>query len=111
MMPTLLREKMVTARKTRSCMTCGATAIHPGEQYRRSTYVYDGRVYDWVGCKPCDEIQDLVYSWWDSPEDGIGADEYVEWAWEFEDDPQHGEAARAFLERRRQATEASGGAR
>lgn len=99
-MPQLLKEKMVKARKAHNCQTCLTVTIQPGTVYRRATYVYDGMVYDWVSCEPCEAISMLVYDWWsDSGEEGVGFDEYRDWAYEHEDDPEHGEAARAYLQR------------
>lgn len=98
-MPDLLREKTVTARKAHECMTCTATAIRPGETYVRTTYVYDGHLYDWVQCTECDQISGLVYNWSSDPDEGVGRDDFMEWAREHHDDPRHGEAARAYLAR------------
>ncbi|WP_238840752.1 hypothetical protein [Prescottella equi] len=108
MMPTLLSRKSRTARKAHACMTCHS-AIRPATEYVRETFLHDGQIYDWVSCQPCRDMFDLVWSW-AYADDGIDADHYAEWADEFEDDPQHGETAHAFLERRRNAAEASDGA-
>lgn len=98
-MPDLINDKTVTARKPHGCMTCG-TAIQAGETYSRQTYVYDGRVYDWVQCAECRALSGIVFRWVeDWYDEGIGQDEYVEWAREHRDDPTQGEAARAFLAR------------
>jgi len=106
MSPQLLAEKTVTARKPHACMTCNTVAIQSGIQYRRSTYVYDGRVYDWVQCLPCQAVADLVWQWANG-QDGIDADDYAEWADEFQEHPKHGEAARAHLARLRPSDEVS----
>lgn len=102
-MPELLREKTVTARKAHRCATCNATAIQPGQTYHRATYVYDGRVYDWVQCVECDKLVGIVYDW-SGADEGVGLDEYVEWAEDHRDDETHGDAARAYLARLRPAT-------
>lgn len=81
-MPSLIAEKTVTARKPHRCLCCGVVAIHPGQRYHRETYVYDGRVYDWVSCADCNEIQGDVYEWHGCPDEGVGADEFDEWAME-----------------------------
>lgn len=103
-MPILLRERTLTARKTHTCRTCFAPAAQPGEKYRRETYVFDGRVYDWVTCQPCADLALIVWDWAMSPDDvGIGPDSYEDWArdvlagWESD---EHAEAARAYLTRR-----------
>ncbi|KSU80770.1 hypothetical protein AS032_08280 [Rhodococcus qingshengii] len=85
-------------------MTCNTVAIQSGVQYRRTTMVYDGRVYDWVQCQPCDAIRNSVWQW-SNNDDGIDADDYSEWADEFQDHPTLGEAARAHLARLRPVTE------
>lgn len=83
-MPELLRSKKVTARKAHSCATCYAAAIQPGQSYQRDTYVYDGHVYDWVMCEACHSIASRVFAWVDYYDEGIGADDYEEWAREYE---------------------------
>ena len=79
-MPTLLREKDVTARKPHVCRTCPNVAIEPGEVYRRSTYAHDGTVYDWVQCSACAEASGWVYAWAGCPDEGVGESEYLEWS-------------------------------
>lgn len=99
-MPSLLKSKTVKARKPHGCRTCNATAIQPGEEYQRDTYIYDGRVYDWVQCAACSTLGGLVYEWAGYPEDGIGRDEYVEWAREVcREETLAGECARWYLSR------------
>lgn len=94
-MAELLRSKMVTARKAHGCRTCNATAIQPGETYERQTYINDGTLYDWVQCGPCADLATEVWEWCLHPDDGIGQDEYVEWARDARGNPD----ARAFLTR------------
>lgn len=79
-MTALVKAKTVTARKVHACRCCGAAAIQPGETYTRETYVYDGQIYDWVMCAPCRVIAGDVYDWAGSPDEGVGNDQYVEWA-------------------------------
>ena len=104
----ILSKKTVTARKAHVCMTCSATAIQPGQTYRRATYIYDGRIYNWVQCVECDALGGIVYDW-SGADEGVGLDEYVEWAEEHRDDGAHGEAARAYLVRLRPATNRTDG--
>lgn len=99
-MPELLRSKTVTARKIHQCRSCFADAIQPGNTYTRDTYVYDGTVYDWVQCDACRAIMNAVYDWSVDAEEGITAETYDEWATEHRDESTHGEAARAYLERK-----------
>lgn len=103
-MPELIGERTIrSARKMHRCRTCFAPAALAGETYKRQTYVYDGRVYDWVSCQPCDEICGEVHSW-SMSEEGVTAFDYYEWADEYRNDPCLGSAARAYLARRSKAT-------
>jgi hypothetical protein len=98
---TLVKSKAVVARKAHACRCCGATAIQRGETYIRETYAYDGQIYDWVMCTPCGGIAGDVYEWAGAPDEGVGNDQYVEWAEEKALDPtgaEH-EHALAFLVR------------
>ena len=94
-MPDLISERTVTARKPHHCRCCDSVAVQPGDTYRRSTYAYDGRVYTWISCQPCNEISGDVWDWWDQPEEGCGRDSYIEWAEENPADPR----AVAYLHR------------
>lgn len=99
-MPELLKSKRVKARKSHQCETCNATAIEPGQEYQRGTYAYDGHVYDWVQCVACSAIGGLVYEWAGDPEEGVGRDDYIEWAREAQhEDTLTGERARWYLSR------------
>jgi len=99
-MPDLLKTKDVIARKAHGCQTCNATAIQPGEMYTRDTYVYDGRIYDWVQCVECSTLGGAVFRWAGYPDEGVSRDEYYEWARELVDtDTLEGERARWYLSR------------
>jgi hypothetical protein len=101
-MPTLISEKTVTARKPHVCQCCGGIAVKPGDTYNRATYVYDGRVYDWVSCTECQAVAGDVFEYAGDPEGGVGLDVYQEWA---EDAAAYSrndavrEAAKAYLAR------------
>lgn len=90
-------------------MTCLTTAIQPGQEYKRATYVLDGRIYDWVMCDECRACSSYVFEWCSYVEDGIGETDYDEWAydtgWEADSDPatqtDEQKAAIAYLVRRR----------
>lgn len=99
-MPTLLSSKLVTARKPHPCYTCGSGAVKPGESYRRETYVYDSRIYSWISCTLCDELMSEVYTWCGRPDEGVGGEDYIEWARVSVSNPEWGDRARAFLTRR-----------
>ena len=94
-MTVLISERTVTARKPHPCSTCTATAVQPGDTYQRVVYTYDGHIYSWISCQPCDEISGDVWDWWGQPEEGCGRDSYIEWAEENLADPR----AVAFLHR------------
>lgn len=99
-MPDLIKTKDVKARKAHVCETCNDTAIQPGETYTRDTYVYDGRMYDWVQCAACSAIGGIVYEWAGCPDEGVARDDYVEWARESATaDTLEGERARWYLAR------------
>jgi hypothetical protein len=102
-MPTLLREKTVRARKPHTCRCCYTVAVQPGETYTRSTYVFDGTVYDWVSCTECSAASTFVFEWTSWDDEGIGPDTYQEWAEEtangFGNSAEHA-AAEAYLSRR-----------
>lgn len=88
MTATLLREKHVKVRVDHYCLVCSGIAIHAGETYLRSTYAYDGRVYDWILCSDCEEMDGDVWAWANHSEDGIEAATYYEWASKYRDDPR-----------------------
>jgi hypothetical protein len=96
-MPQLLSRKTVTARVPHPCETCGTTAIAAGERYVREALVYDGRAYTWVQCLPCSGLSSAVWEWAGHPDEGIGMDDYHEWATESLNDPEMGDRAAAYL--------------
>jgi hypothetical protein len=107
-MSILLHEKKRRARKVHPCSTCGGPAAAVGELYVRSTYIYDDHIYDWVTCSPCRDITNAVYSWAYLPEEGITAEDYHEWAVAHEKaETPNGEAARAYLARESNDSEAN----
>jgi hypothetical protein len=99
-MPTLLRSKTPRARKPHRCSCCHG-AIPIGATYDRDTFIYDGIVYDWLTCVDCEPLLAEVYRWvYPMDDEGIGPEDYEEWARAHVDDPKHGAAARALLDRR-----------
>lgn len=98
-MPTLISDKIVTARKTHLCCTCDALAADVGQKYRRTTYAYDGVVYNWVQCQACKDLAPAIYDWSSAyADEGITRDDYNEWAYDHKDaDNANGEAARDYL--------------
>jgi hypothetical protein len=102
-MPTLIREKTVTARKPHACQCCGTVAVQPGETYKRATYAFDGRVYDWVSCTECQAASTFVFEWACWGDEGIGPDHYQQWAEETArgyGNSAELDAAEAYLRRR-----------
>lgn len=80
-MPDVLSRKTVRARKQHTCMTCHNVAVQPGQEYERTTLVYDGRIYDWVNCPACETAAPYVFKWvGDYGDEGISEDTYEEWA-------------------------------
>ncbi len=104
-MPDVLSRKTVRARKQHSCMMCHNLAVEPGQEYERSTLVYDGRIYDWVNCAACEALVPYVVDW--AVDDEISEDTVYEWAreiaWEADSTPDtqtdEQRAAVAFLGR------------
>lgn len=99
-MPDLVKTRTPRARKPPWCDACQTRTIAPGQTYRRDTYTYDGRIYDWPTCEPCEVITTLVFVWAGHPEEGVGADSYEGWAQDHQDDLTYGGVARAYLKRR-----------
>lgn len=107
-MPTLLHSAHPAARKVHRCNCCTGEIL-AGTAYCRETYVYDGHVYDWKACAGCEPLNDVVWSWVSRyADEGIDQDDYIEWARDHRDDPNHGEAARALLVRAGQPVEGGG---
>lgn len=77
-----LKEVTRRARKQHRCGMCSA-AINPSDLHRVSTNLYDGRVYDWRECLPCDRdvVVNLVHDWTGGYHDeGVGFEQACEWA-------------------------------
>lgn len=90
-MPTQLRATTRTARKVHYCSLCGGM-VKVGEKYHVSTNVFDGRVYDWRTCLPCqtDGIINEVYDWAGMPDEGVDSESAHDWAHEARHaDPGH----------------------
>ena len=101
-MSTFVREKNPTARKTHACSLCDGL-IAPGEQYTRTTSVYDGRMSDFLICEGCrqDKVLFRVYAWALDSNEGVTFDDAMEWAREH---AEHGTddsrlAAKNYLDR------------
>ena len=100
-MSTLLRSKIVTARKAHRCSCCSSVCVQPGDDYRRDSILNDGSVHDWIWCLECAAVFTVVWDWAGSPwDEGVGPDSFAEWANEMKaDDPR----AAAYLVRLRGA--------
>lgn len=74
-MPTFLRDAKPVSRGKVRCSLCDRV-IGRGEQYRRSTLIYDDRVYDWCECDRCRmfvrevDLMDLI----GDPDEGYSRD-------------------------------------
>lgn len=100
-MPTSLREATRTARKAHRCGACNGE-IPIGTKHRVSTNVWDGRVYDWRTCRPCDDdhIIGEVYYWAGYPDEGVDYESAWEWAHEYRVSTSAlGDTARRYLAR------------
>ena len=68
------------ARKRHWCEFCMGP-IQPGEHYQRKTDVTDGRMSTLKVCEPCEDISFAVWVHMGCPYDeGIGADDFRDWA-------------------------------
>lgn len=67
-----LRNSEPTARKQHKCMFCGGI-IEIGEQYQRSTNVFDGVLYDWVNHIMCNKIASKLRMY-DDADEGVTED-------------------------------------
>lgn len=94
-----LRTSTPVARKAYRCDWCYG-AIKPGEKYHRSTNIGDDGLYEWLACWPCETLAPEVWEWSYRPDEGMSEDTFAEWANDHRDDATHGEAARAYLDRR-----------
>lgn len=102
MVTVLSSSSVKSARKHHFCSLCGKVAAMPGEPYERLVCLSDDGdfVYNWIKCQPCTDIWDTVYAWVDPGwGEGLNGDDFAEWAAEHADDPEHGPAASAFLDR------------
>lgn len=76
---TVLKEAQPTARKPHRCHACTIT-IEPGTKYNRQTAVFDGRVYDWIACLPCESLLGDVSDWKGDDSEGVDGEDFYEWA-------------------------------
>lgn len=68
------------ARKHYRCAMCNAL-IRPGERHNVQTNVFDGHIYDWRDCLPCQ--RDLVVTYvhdWTGRDEGVDYEAAMEWA-------------------------------
>lgn len=101
--PRLLKATRPKARKANRCSLC-AGPINPGDPYLRESLSYNGFMYEWLTCTPCDtdNVTYLITAWAEGDlEDGIFLEAARKWA---EDEFSHTtdeerEAAERFLER------------
>ena len=104
-MPTVLDVTNPTARKPHTCDLCGAP-IAPGEKYERQRCVYDGHMYAWLTCVPCQEVAHQAWEYYADTidyDEGLGTETCDEWAHDHLDSS----VAIAYLARRDAAYMAS----
>ena len=81
-MPPVLDVTNPTARKPHTCDLCGAP-ITPGEKYERQRCVYDGHMYAWLTCVPCQEVAHQAWEYYADTidyDEGLGTETTDEWA-------------------------------
>ena len=95
-----LKSSTPVSRGKVHCNGCGAV-INKGVVYKRTTFVFDGAIYDWSSCPPCDEMTEDVAAWC-SPlwGEGVSAEDFLEWAYEHSSDPR----AVDFLKRHKETS-------
>jgi hypothetical protein len=78
------------AGKRHSCGLCLA-AIEPGDLHAFQTNVFDGRVYTWRDCLPCDRdgVLGYVHDWTGGYDEGVDYEAAAEWAEEAVEWPRH----------------------
>lgn len=69
-MPSVLRSRLVRARKQHRCDYC-LEPIGKGELYHRDTCAFDGRLYDWRTHVHCDGIANAIWRYAMPDEDGM----------------------------------------
>lgn len=76
-----LRDGYPKARKEYTCKLCTCT-IRVGEVYYNQQNAYEGTVYIWRECLPCNdsEVARLVSAWMMNPEEGMWWEDAYEWA-------------------------------
>jgi ribosomal protein L24E len=76
-MPTILKEKIVRARKAHRCDYCGET-IEKGEPYNTASLVNDGDMYQWKAHVKCQHIASRLYRYIDPDDYGMTSDDFEE---------------------------------
>jgi hypothetical protein len=94
-MSRLMSEAKPVARRQHTCDWC-FSKVEAGQRYRTLRVLDDYGFHTWKCCLPCLAMAPKVQKWtWDD-EEGMSADDFLEWAHEHEEDPD----ATAFLVRR-----------
>lgn len=76
-----LSDKRVKARKEHTCDFCGKKIVK-GEEYRRSTHVYEGQIYDWHGCDRCKKYVSMAFKeYGDLAGDGLTEQDFRDYMW------------------------------
>ena len=78
-----IRDKRVKARKEHICDFCEKTIVK-GEEYRLSTHVYDGEIYDWHSCDRCREyVSQAFKELGNGLNEGLTAEEFYDFMKEY----------------------------
>nr|DAY26469.1 MAG TPA: hypothetical protein [Caudoviricetes sp.] len=78
-MTEVIHERSPRSRGRVRCNDCGRR-IPNGEQYRQSTVVGDGMIWNWRECQPCQRAVPHVLRWLGHFSDGYNDDDFAEWA-------------------------------
>jgi hypothetical protein len=74
-----IRDKRVKARKEHICDFC-EKKIAKGEEYRLSTHIYDGQIYDWHSCDRCRGYVSQAFKYYgDLLDEGLTAEAFYEY--------------------------------
>ena len=77
----ILKDTYPTARKEHRCQLCGGI-IHKGEKYHRQSCAYEGRAYDFINHKKCENIMSELDMFGRTWHDGVDMGVFDEFTWD-----------------------------